>query len=536
MKPNAENAGCLTHLSRRSLTLLLIGIYTWSLFILLAAHYIRTAKDPGLIGEELAVAFRDTVCFENRRQHDLYAPYYSASIFYWAGNHLLPLTIHTGRLLKIFTVATLPVLLMLLVRYIQPNISLVSSLFGVGLFTLIAPVSWYSIMSTENVLDCPFGLLVLYLALTTNWRASPPRLILRVTTLLVLTAFSVHIYGSSLILLLTAAVGCFFSHQESGGGTTPSVSRSFVVAGVFASLGALLSLWPLIVYESSSVSLLTSTASFETDWASLEHNFVATFRDFFHYSGSYMIINYLPFAAFPWRLGGLGVMVLAVVGLTTVRSNRNVWLLITLIGLSIIVATFAGINPGIRRVVPLVAALTLAAGLGFERLRLAGSNNRSLKISNVILAGVVLWSVFNLREEYIYANALILFFVLVLSIWFFLARHTSRYVNLVEMSGATLLGLFLAHFIFSYAMIAERYQAWLQRDFTFLPNKNYEQTVETLVTQAQEEELQLSLENYSCDTILLVELLCRHRNLPCIRPVVLADPEEIAFRCPCSIR
>jgi tetratricopeptide (TPR) repeat protein len=456
------------------------GIYTLSLSALLMVHYAKVSRDPALNGEELAVAFKNVLYFENRIQCDYMATNFSTTLFYWIGSHIFPLTIHSQRLLKIAVVALIPCLLLLLLKRARPNASMISKVFCVLMFILIPSISWLSTMATEFCLDCAFSLFMLWLALGLSQVAWNVKEWCKVVCIGLLVVWVAHLYGSSLpIIPVTVTIVLVRGIQMMKGAKRHFVPPiSMILIG--CALGAAI-LWPLAYFKGHQVTMFSGGGRMTLSPPEMLQNFSVIMTDMFVQSTSYLVGGDVNVPAFPIWGFGAPVVCLALVGVVAVVRQRNVTglSLVAIIVLSLVVAGVASINPGIRRVVPAVACFVVLASIGLD------------------------WMLEYLKAS---RNGL----------------HSRMRTILVLMCGLVVI-LSLRGWIGTMSHISRHYNAWLQREFNNLPEKNYEESIECLVQHLQNSKITLSKRDCHRDYLVLLYLICSRRNQGYIPPFYDGD-------------
>jgi hypothetical protein len=205
-------------------------------------------------------------------------------------------------------------------------------------------------------------------------------------------------------------------------------------------------------------------------------NLTVVLRDLFVRSESYLVGGDVMVAAFP--IFGFGVLVvgLALVGgahVTRVKRDEGLCLIAVII-MSLVVAGLASSCPGIRRVVPAIVCFVVLAAIGLDRLLELRVNAHGE------------WQTW-IRQG---AKAVGII-VIVLSLWSWMQTFVSVHMH---------------------------YQAWLQRNFTLLPGKNYEESVEILVQEIQKNKITLSSKDYHRDVVLLLYFICCRRGVGYVPP------------------
>lgn len=477
-------------------------LYFWSYAVLTLFWWNFTAKNPMLWGEEVACSFRNVVFLEQHLQADCYATNFSAYVFYWIGSHLMPMTIESLRIWKILFMSSLGPLMSAILLRIQPRIGLWLAALPALLFPLIPTVAMFSTVGVETGLDSLFTFLLFYLALGISWsRESAFRTGVRLILCSLLSVWSVHIYGSALSVICIAWVIVFYRSifEFQGSRQIHFLAALFVLVITVAA-----SFWPLkyfgprvlMMYGGGNASLL-----FNDVWKSIYFNFL----DFFVTSSTYEVRGRLPFPAFPWELNGLLLVLFAFAGAAGFLRRRSVgWLI--LVGFSSAVLTIiSGPMPGIRRTFPLLIIMLLLAAVGIYNLHIlaracAINMNHSRRASVEGGGG---------RPR------------ILDSLRFLMLHRSSMFFSILM--------LFVTIGIFGRTLwrMKEIYSPATPWKFSAIQEKNYNETIETIVDRLTREEVELSLKDYDFNYVLFFDLICRRRSHSC-RPLVI-DPAEKYF-------
>ena len=506
--------------ARTKEVLIFVLLYAWSFALLFIAHLIKTTKDPGLGGEEIACGFNNAVYFAAREQRDGYAVDFSAHIFYWIGSYLMPFTIHSARLFKIIFVAAVPALLALLMKTVKPDARVFSRVFSALLFSLIPAMSWISIWGFEWILDLFFGLILLILCLRFEWGVPPGRRLAGLGGLALLAVWCVHIYPSSFIVVpvsLLILLARSWTAPRQG-----SVWLRVLTALVTIAAVILAAHWPYLYFKTPYLSFLRGGGQIAWDWESLRLNLQLNYEDFFTRAASYLITGWLPYPAFPWERGGAALIVLMLCGALWVRRNPALAWLIILAGCSLVITLAVGANPGIRRAFPLVAVMCVLAGLGIERLIATPRSPAWARIFlGLILLGAGVTALIAWGGTRPYA-AVVAAVSLVIP-WLLGRRIFVVYPAAARAAACLYLAVHASNLWVTYDFVAHNYENWLQREFTYYPGMNYEETMEEMVRRARREELYFTKEEYHYDTVVFLDLMCKRRGLQCIPPRLAPD-------------
>ncbi|MFA5113050.1 MAG: hypothetical protein WC529_02005 [Candidatus Margulisiibacteriota bacterium] len=449
----------------RRAALICLAIYLLSFGLLYYAHSVRVEKDPGLTGEELAIAYRDVYLLPTRSQHNYYATTFSSAVYYWVGSYLLPITVNSQRLFKIAGMAFLPLLIVLLMRTIRPPTSWLAASSAALLFCAMPPVIWFSIMVQDFPTDCVFSFLALLLAFRFSWRDQPLRVAGGLTAIGLLIVWFVHFYGGSFVLALIIPLLLGWKALTGEPADRP---RDFFHWSLFALLTFVLLWWPKL-YFGPAVVMFNGGRHLTLSWPAVAGSFAVICRDLLVASDSYLLRPWLLYACLPglWYQLLFAGLLLAGLRLLWREKNRYLfWLLALAVG-SFLLGGLFGDVPGIRRIFPCLIVCSCWAGYGVEAVgRLAGGK---------LWQGILV---------------------------------------------ALLVGYSLFIFHGTYRFVSLDYRNWLQREFTYLPGKNYEGTIEGLIAESQKRPVKMSQYPKSpdviChhhDTYLLLKLFCARRGL-----------------------
>lgn len=445
-------------MKKYSFAIILTLIYLSSLLILLSAHSVRVHKDPGLTGEELAIAYRDVYLLPTRAQDNCYATTFSSAIYYWAGSYLLPISVNSQRIFKIIGMAFLPVLIVLIMRTIRPQTTWRSAAAAALVFLVMPAVTWFSIMVQDFPSDCVFSFLALYLALRFSWQDRPVKVAGYLLAIGLLIVWFIHFYGGSFPLAVIIPLLLGWKAL-----TGPSPERIERLAGwlVFCLATFALVWWPKL-YFGPAVVMFNGGRTLTLNWPAVGHSFSVLFEDIFVASNSYLLGGWMIYPALPGLWYQIVFIALLLAGIFLLWRERNSYLfwLLLIAFFSFIMGGLFGDVPGIRRVFPFLIVAAIWLGFGLEA---AGRFGRGKLLQFALILVLVGSAAFTFYGTY---------------------RHISL-----------------------------TYQSWLQRDFTYLPGKNYEQTVEALIARSQHEQVILRPHEYSYDLYLLLKLFCQRRGL-----------------------
>ena len=178
-------------------------------------------------------------------------------------------------------------------------------------------------------------------------------------------------------------------------------------------------------------------------------------------------------------------------------------------------------NPGLRRCIPMVIALSVFAGIGTDIVcRQMMSKGSRLSCCLLVALGMVsAWAAFGhagfKREGWP-------FFLIATLIWFLwglaaVFPHIERWCARAGVSAMLVSAGFC--FFTGYAQIRQHFDPWLQLSFTHLPGRNYEETIEELATEMQQKKLSFSGSDYAPATFLLWWVLADRRGNPYVQPL-----------------
>lgn len=446
--------------------LLFLGLYAVSLTALLFAHYLKVSADPGLNGEELDCTFRNVAYFGHRVQADEYSAGFSGVLFFWLGSHVVPMGVHYGRLWKIFFMAALPVVAAGLVREGGCRGRGGPMLAGL-ILAFSGPVAWLSIMGTDYCLDAVSSLAMLIVAWRIPWDGRPGLIARRLVALVALAVWTVHSYASSLVVFPVMAGALLYRVY-----TTPGLTRAarHARSGWLVGAGAatcVLAGWPFLWYASRPLATFMGCEQASLSAGAVPANARTLLGDLFIEPQSYLLSLSVPVAVFPLTVGGVGVLMLAVIGIRGMFRERRAWavVLCTVGVLSLAMALLAGENGGLRRCIPFAVVMAAFAGVGAERLL---SGGMPLLVRRVVLAAI-------------------------------LCSAMSSYVG-------------------GYLRMHSGFKQWLQKDFRFSPGLDYAQTVEAIVRDAAGHQLSFTEKDYDPATFFMLSTLADRRGETYIPP------------------
>ncbi|NMC62882.1 MAG: hypothetical protein GYA55_06895 [SAR324 cluster bacterium] len=497
-----------------------IVAYVVFLGLLLFMHHTRIAKDDGLIGEELAVGYRNVVYFEQQRITDGYSTNYSGQIFYYIGSKVLPITINSARILTILATAFLGPLILLFMYRLCPRASLLSAWFPVLLLPMLPAVAWYGSIATENLTDCAFSFAALYSAFDWHWCWRRTSFWVRLFSFIALFAFAVHFYPSSLpVLMCTLMIVLWrtWSQKE-------SIKGALFQLGIFALIVAALTVWPYFYYNESHIPLWQGGGQLlltkEALWSNLRINYL----DLFVQPASYLIGGYVEQPCFAFFRGGIFIVFLLVLGLFSFNRQQESFSILFITIASLALTTVAGANPGIRRAMPFVICFCLFAGMGIHFI----ATRRSIILVRTLSALIVPVILYSCRAYY---PDLSLRFITIISalsaaailcVSIFLA-HQDRSRLIAPVFGIVFLVAPFLNFLDASESVSKHYTAWLQRQFKYMPGKNYEETIGALLQSMQKESIEISTDDYAFETLVLLDLFCRRRQISCIPPRIVGN-------------
>ncbi len=490
--------------------------YLFFLGTLLLAHAVRITKDPAPIGEELASGYRNAVYFDHHLQSDGFATTYSSHLFFWVGSKLLPVTINSARIFKMLLTALLaPIVLALMLRLL-PGISPGAAWFPVLLLPLLPTISWYGIMGFEYIIDLMFSFGALLAALSFNWRPRSLIFWIKLCAFCALIGFTLHLYSASLPVLLVS-VGVMLWRlwitQTGYRHWLTSALLSLLFVGLLTLSGA----WPYFYYRDEYLPILRGGGQLLLTKEALSENLHLNYLDLFTRSSSYLMGGYLDYPCFPFFRGGILILSLMFIGAFSARRSPEILWLVLIGGMSLAITLLIGVTPGIRRAMPLLVVVCMLAGLALDWLSTRKSPRMRVVLTALCTAiGVVsCWDFYPSVPWWAFLIAGTLFLILSLLPW---ARHETFGRALAPCLGLLFLFAPLATYLGTYAGIADHYESWLQRQFKYLPGMGYAETMEELVRQLQEKQIELSSDEYHHDTFVFLDLICKRRHLHCIPP------------------
>lgn len=457
--------------------LLYMNLYLWSCAVLLTFWAVIVRKDPALWGEEVATSIRNVIFLEQHRQSDGYSTNFSSYVFYWLGSHIIPMSLQSMRLWKIFAVSlTGPIMAAILLR-IFPRMKLFFAALPGLLFPLMGPVAFFSTLAVESGLECPFVFFLFYLALGLAWEhQSRSDTGIRLFVCSLLSAFALHIYGDAGSIIIAAWCVVFYRTITSSRDLALNRRRTALVGGLFI-VTVVLSAWPLWYFQ-GEVNLLVGGGHVDLSPFSIWHSLHMNFMDVFVVPCTYEVGGTVPFGAMPWQRIGVVIAILAVTGALSARRYTSVaWIILAAAG-SLALTAISGPTPGIRRSMPFVISLLLLAAAGFWHV----------------------WSTLHASH------------------WGENCSVCSRVRRLFELSlflvPAALILASLITFGQTLVFVDRHYQAVLARRFQ--SPKPFATAIEEASSRMPSERVSMSLGEYDFDYALLVHLLCsRSHREPC---------------------
>lgn len=417
----------------RKTVLIFILIYAVSFSLLFYGHSIKVKKDPGLNGEELAAAYRNVYLLPSHVQSDCYATNFSSTIYYWLGTYLIPITVNSQRIFKIIAMAFLPVLMFLIMHEIRPRTSWESAIMAPLLFMAAPAISWLSMMAIETPTDVVFSFLALLLAIRFSWKRNGISILMNLTLIGILIGWFVNFYGGSLVIALFIPLII---------GWKVIAEKEYDRWGYwlfFCAAAYLLIWWPKL-YSGPGVVMFGGGRVLDLTWNSIWNNLYVLYEDLFIKPKSYLVGGEVFYAVFPWlwyKILFLALVSSGVFALFYEKNKYTFWLLM-IAAFNLFLGSLSSTFPGIRRVIPMIAITFIYGGFGIDLLV-------RMPWGDYFKKGLII---------FLAANAL---------------------------------------YIFSenYKFVSVSYKPWLQRTFTYLPNKNYAETIEALISSARTEPLRL---------------------------------------------
>jgi tetratricopeptide (TPR) repeat protein len=512
------------------------GIYALALGLLFFAHYVRISVDPALNGEELEFAFRNIIYFAECVQPDAYSTTFSSSLFYWIGSHLIPMSIHYGRVWRILFLAGVPVLIAMLVRQLWPGASRFSSVSAALLFMFLAPVTWLSILSVDYCIDCLFGFVLFLLVVRTRWSAPIKSLLWRLLLMAALSTWTIHLYGSIAVLFPVLVLYIPWRIVRTRNlGREPRLAR-LAIAGVAAGLTTGLIFWPRWYYETQPLVMFGGPRKGTFAPESLVHNVAVILNDLFLETRSYMLEADMQMPAFPVAHTGVTVALLAVVGCCACMRARiapaAALAAVGLLSFGLGVTVYE--NPGLRRCIPMVIALSVFAGVGTEVVcRQLNSSGSRLSCCLLVALGMVSawWAVGEAGTKTEGWP-----FLIIAGIAWLLWGLIAMFPRIKPWSARTGVAAMVVSagfcFFTGYAQMRQYFDPWLQLPFTYLPGRNYEETIEELAIKLQQKRLSFSDSQYAPATFMLWWVLADRRGSPYMAPAYHGDWDTRIPRLP----
>ena len=503
------------------------GIYAISLSLLLFAHYMRVTVNPALNGEELEFTFRNIVYFTKRVQPDAYSTTFSSSAFYWIGSHVMPMSIHYGRVWRILFLAGMPVLIAILVRQLWPGASRLSCVSAALLYMFLAPVTWLSILSIDYCIDCAFGFVLFLIVVRTRWSALVRTLLWRLLAMAVLSAWTIHLYGS--IFVLFPVLMLYVPWRILRTGNLDPGSRLARLGVVFLAGGITTGLifWPTLYYVTQPLAMFGGVRKGTIELEGIVHNVSVMLHDLFLETQSYLLEADMQMPAFPIVHTGVAVVLLAGVGCYACMRSRSApavalaAVALLSLGLGITVQD----NPGLRRCMPMVIALCVFAGVGMDVV-CRQWNWTGSRFSCCLLIAIGMVSIWWAVGE-VGSKSEVWPFLMIAGVAWLLWGFIAVFPKVKTWSARTGVTVMLASagfcFFAGYVQMRQYFDPWLQLPFTYLPGRNYEETIEELAVEMQQNKLSFSESQYAPATFMLWQVLADRRERPFIPPIYHGD-------------
>lgn len=288
--------------------------------------------------EESHSSFVDVLYFEHRLQASEYATNIAAYLVYWLGFHLtIGPDLFYGRFVKAIIMAAIaPLTYCLLRRHHTWQFSLLTA----AALGLMPGIYLYSALGIDIGLELPFGLLALLLATYSQ----PISSIAAGATL----AFSCLCYGAGLAFVVPVA--WLLSRH-------PNPTRRLLLAAT-----AFLSQFLLAILYWTNVQMLLlgggePTLSWQSSLTSIAGSLLKGEPSYYYSLAGHPALGPFPI---PWLSAA------ALVFACYRWRQHTVWLLLA--AASLILGTFSGFPPGVRRVIPFVAATTILTSLLLQSL------------------------------------------------------------------------------------------------------------------------------------------------------------------------
>lgn len=321
----------------------LASLYLLQLAIL--AAFVRAAgAQHVLTKEEASAGFVSPLFLSFHLQHHLYATNFYSYVIFQFGHAVFP-GLFGVRESKALIMAALPALLFLILRdrlAVTPVIAFFASL-AAGLAPGLLGFSW---LATEYGLESVFGLLALWLAFDERAAAMPGSA--------ALAAVSAGMYGPGLAFLGAVMAIHLLRFR------VPAL-RIRAAASLLAALLTLL----VPVFWCHNLQTLFLGGGGKPSLRSAAPRVLALLGEVFSASGSYYAFLNGRAAAGPWLVAALaaaGALVAAV------RFRRAALALAVIAAVTLLLTALAPQVPGVRRAIPLVAVLSLCAGLAIHWL------------------------------------------------------------------------------------------------------------------------------------------------------------------------
>ncbi|MCB0358127.1 MAG: hypothetical protein KDD44_00770 [Bdellovibrionales bacterium] len=383
----------------------LVVVYVGSFLAFAATFFAKLARNPAIDKEHLNSVWRPILCLERGVQVDPWAANFTSDVLFWLSSHIFTPSHVNFALFKCSLIALLPVAMSVLLLSVARPLRLLPVLVICALVVLAPPLNYLGAFPSENGLEAVFGLLLLAWSLRLS---HPPRPLSSQTAeaigFAVAMAFASHTYGTILCFLLPALV---IAAIRTGDWHAIEMSRAGLVAlrrgvrwpALVAGVVLVGSLWPFIVYQTRPLRLFFGGVRggigelllrlFHGDpLGSLSlygHDLAGTGGPF-----SYLLFDYISHPVAAPERGGLVLLFAVLLGLSQIRRHPRMAILVAIVLLNVgVMLLTAEPTTGIRRALPMVCAMFLLAGVGFDLLYHYRSSSRVL---GAIFVGLVSWS------------------------------------------------------------------------------------------------------------------------------------------------
>jgi hypothetical protein len=326
--------------------LVAIGLYVANLAVNLSLVSAISA-DGTLSGEETSESFRNVVLLPARLQNDPMATAFGAHVYFYLASYALPhIDLFYGRIASAIGNATTAPLVFLIARALGGFALPVAGLVGL-LAALVPGILNFGWMATPYGLECPFGLLAV-------WLASRPG---RWAALLagISSAFAATIFAPGLCFL---PVVLYLVYRRQW--AARASKKAWAVMVLVPLLAGLVIVAPALWWTNSNQILLGggSLSSSSGAWSNVRQMLGECVTK----GGSYYYYSTHPALSSPlvWGSAVLGLIV-------CLWQRKGLWLWLGLAG-AVAIYVASGQMIGMRRGVPAVAFVLLLAGMFWNAL------------------------------------------------------------------------------------------------------------------------------------------------------------------------